>query len=306
MSQSGVSILLRAGNNKEAAKKFLDQFIKVNTYQPVEVIVLFNEPEQKHLQLMTDYAGKIRLKIFPAKGRLFPKVDPQVSHENIFIASTPLILTDDILPNAIKSLEAQKSNIKYAKPIEKTLLTKKSVIANWENNFLNAPLTTLEKVATEGSRTKEKPKQEAEKPNIQQGAAKNQSPNKPSGSGNEAKSKVANQAAKTPSKPATTPAAKPVVSKNIEADNAALDKKIKTLEEELVALDTELAQQYQEIDKLDKQYDEIFSQDNAEKAMQLKDTLKEKVYKANERLKTLKSQHDELERLRIRRFSITN
>jgi len=107
-------------------------------------------------------------------------------------------------------------------------------------------------------------------------------------------------AAKSSTKPQAKPTAKPAL------DNSRLDKQISELETELEQLDQSLTTQYQEIDGFDKRYDAMEGKggQNSQESEQLKAQLKERVFKANDTLKTLKSQHDELERLRIRRYSI--
>jgi chromosome segregation ATPase len=111
---------------------------------------------------------------------------------------------------------------------------------------------------------------------------------------------VSKPAVKGSTKSQAKPAAKPAL------DNSQLDKQISELETELEQLDDSLTIQYQEIGELDKRYDAMEGKggQSSQQAEQLKAQLKERVFKANDTLATLKSQHDELERLRIRRYSI--
>lgn len=92
--------------------------------------------------------------------------------------------------------------------------------------------------------------------------------------------------------------------KTLNSEQIKLDKQIADLTRELEALDENLTLQYQQIEKNDKHYESL--PEASDQAKSLKQTLKEQVYQANDTLKLLKEKHDELERLRIRRYSILN
>ena len=264
MSKAGVSILLRAGNNKQAAQKCLQQLVKANTFRPIEVVLLFNEPEAKHLQLLKEFIGKVSLVIRPANGRTFTNLLPQLRYNTVLILTTPLEWQADLLPKAVKQLCNSNATHLTLEAPKQALLVKGEAMANLAEHSLVAAPNTLQQAL----------------------AGKVAPTSKP--------------AAKSSTKPQAKPTAKPAL------DNSRLDKQISELETELEQLDQSLTTQYQEIDGFDKRYDAMEGKggQNSQESEQLKAQLKERVFKANDTLKTLKSQHDELERLRIRRYSI--
>lgn len=285
MSKPGISILLRAGNNKEAAKKFLDHFIKVNDYQPVEVIVLFNNPEKKHIQLIRDYTGKAFVKVFPAKGRVFSRVESYISYNTVLIASTPFLYSRDILSNAITKFAENKSST-YTKPAKNVILLNKSLVRYLNNSNLDASADQLAKVLNSKSS------------DIQQGVKESKELSQPIFKSKNNEIEAGNSTSKSSSKA--------ISSKKNQEDNDALDIKIKSLEKDIESLDIDLTHQYKDIEILDNQYDDMIKNNNEAKISEQKKVLKEKVYKANQSLKELKTKHDDLERLRIRRYSILN
>lgn len=285
MSKPGISILLRAGNNKEAAKKFLDHFVKVNDYQPVEVIVLFNNPEKKHIQLIRDYTGKAFVKVFPAKGRVFSRVESYISYNTVLIASTPFLYSRDILSNAITKFAENKSST-YTKPAKNVILLNKSLVRYLNNSNLDASADQLAKVLNSKSS------------DIQQGVKESKELSQPIFKSKNNEIEAGNSTSKSPSKA--------ISSKKNQEDNDALDIKIKSLEKDIESLDIDLTHQYKDIEILDNQYDDMIKNNNEAKISEQKKVLKEKVYKANQSLKELKTKHDDLERLRIRRYSILN
>jgi len=264
VSNAGVSILLRAGNNKQAAQKFLQQLVKANTFRPIEVVLLFNEPETKHLQLLKEFIGKVSLVIRPANGRTFTNLLPQLRYNTVLILTTPLEWQADLLPEAVKQLCNSNGTHLTLEAPKQALLIKGEAMVNLAEHSLVAASNTLQQAL----------------------AGKVAPTSKP--------------VAKSSAKPQAKPAAKPAL------DNSRLDKQINELENELEQLDQSLTTQYQEIDELDKHYDAMEDKgaQKSQESEQLKAQLKERVFKANDTLKTLKSQHDELERLRIRRYSI--
>lgn len=250
MNKAGVSILLRAGNNIESAKQFLHQLIKVNTLLPIEVVLLFNEPQANHLQLMREFAGKVSLIIRPAKGRTFANVAGQLRYEQILILTTPAEIKDDVLPKATQQLRNSNKHYLALKAPGQALLIKHARMSHLEGQSLTAAPKVLQQALDNKPSARQQPKVSV-------------------------------------------------------AENAVLDQQIHALEQELEKLDQSLSTQYREIDELDIQYEKLQGEGQSpEEIQRLKAQLKERVFNANDTLKTLKSQHDELERLRIRRYSI--
>lgn len=289
MSKPGISILLRAGNNKEAAKKFLDHFVKVNDYQPVEVIVLSNNPEKKHIQLIRDYTGKAFVKVFPAKGRVFSRVESYISYNTVLIASTPFLYSRDILSNAITKFAENKSST-YTKPAKNVILLNKSLVRYLNSSNLDASADQLAKVLNSKSS------------DIQQGVKESKELSQPIFKSKNNEIEAGNSTSKATSKKLSNA----ISYKKNQVDNDALDIKIKSLEKDIEGLDIDLKHQYKDIEILDNQYDDMIKNNNDAKISEQKKVLKEKVYKANQSLKELKTKHDDLERLRIRRYSILN
>jgi uncharacterized coiled-coil protein SlyX len=244
-NKQGVSVVVRAGNNKEAAKKFLQQFVKTNTYKPVEFVLLFNKPEQKHLDLATEFVGKATVTVFAAQGRTFERLCNRLRYNHTLVMSTPASLDKDIIANAVKELKSSQAN--YKAITQKTL-----------NNALLLTSAGLEKI--KGMALTAAPKQ------LQDVLA-----------------------GKVPTPEALS-------------EQEQLDEKIAEQEKMLIALDDSLTQQYSEIEQLDKKYDGL--DEKSDEAKALKAELKERVYKSNDTLKELKEKHDEMERMRIRRYSI--
>jgi hypothetical protein len=262
--QPGISILLRAGNNKQAAQNFLRQLIKVNTFRPIEVVLLFTEPQAKHLQLVREFAGKVRLVIRPFQGRTFANLTPHLRYDQVLILSTPLELKADVLPKA--SSQLRKSNhvkqVLEAPGIEKALLVRHSEMSRLAECLLTAAPNALQQAL------ENKTDKVSSKPAQQKRAAARPKP---------------------PAKAATP-------------SHAELDQQIVALEKELEQLDQKLCAQYHEIEQMDKHYESL--QANSKEAETLKQQLKKWVFEANDTLKSLKQKHDDLERYRIRRYSI--
>lgn len=89
----------------------------------------------------------------------------------------------------------------------------------------------------------------------------------------------------------------------VRAEGAPLDTQIDVLEAELLKKDTQLTALYDQINELDQQYDALSPE--RDEAKKLKAKLKGMVENSNERLKELKTMHDQLEHLRIRKYSLT-
>lgn len=288
MSQPGISILLRAGNNKQAAHGVLRQLVETNSYRPVEVVVLFNAPQDKHLQLTREFSGKLPLVVRPAKGRTFVNLTGQLRYDQVLILNTPMEFKTDALPKAAEQLRvSDKSHLAVDTPTQ-VLLVKRSEMDRLGERFLTAPPNKLRQVLEGKVAPAPGPKLADKQP---------QTPSHPQAQAPKDQSKKNAQAA------SAQPKAKPAAKQAASPDNAALDRQIAELEQELERLDKSLSDQYAEIERMDTQY-EALQDKGDDKAQALKQQLKERVFQANETLKTLKRQHDDLERLRIRRYSI--
>ena len=297
MSKAGVSILLRAGNNKQAAQQFLQQLVKANTLHPIEVVLLFNEPEAKHLQLFREFVDQVPLVIRPAKGRTFANMVPQLRYDTVLVLTTPLDWQADLLPKTVKQLCNNNVMHLLLETPKQALLVKREAMADLaEYSLLTAP-NRLQQALLGKAAPVPKP---AAKP-VQSVSTPSSSKTKPQAQTQKPSPVPGIKAvAKGSTKPQAEPAAKRAL------DSSRLDKQIIELENELEQLDQSLTTQYQEIDELDKHCVAMEGKgaQNSQEVEQLKAQLKERVFKANDTLKTLKSQHDELERLRINRYSI--
>ncbi len=107
VSQAGISVLLRAGNSERAAKDFLEQLVKVNTYRPIEVLVLFNEPETKHLNLVREFSGRLSVIVLAAASQTLFNVIPKLRYDQAMVVSTPVEIKSDCLGAASRRLRAE-------------------------------------------------------------------------------------------------------------------------------------------------------------------------------------------------------
>lgn len=145
MKKPGISILLRAGNDKDAAKKFLDQFINVNTFSSIEVIVLFNEPNELHIQLIKEFAGKLRLSILPANRRFFQKINQRLSYQYVCIIDTPSVFTNDIFSSCFQFLKINNERV-FLKYQANSVMFDKSAIDVLDSIYMNISRVALERI----------------------------------------------------------------------------------------------------------------------------------------------------------------
>lgn len=272
MSQAGVSIILRAGNNRQAAKTFIQQLVKINTYQPVELVVFFNDPKVEHISLVRELAGQLKILVLPAAGRTFASLNSKVRYDQILAITTPAEFTQDNLAKVAKELRSSQN--------EKLQLQ----VPGLSSAFLfNAKL--LEQLS-----------------NIAVTANNNQVQAAIAGTKPVAKSAPADKNPKTVQTQKVTPA--PAQAKTVEKKSfdSSLDIQIATIEAELQKSDQQLSELYQAIEKLDVQYDNLPPE--SEEAQALRAQLQDLVWQSNNKLIELNSMHDELEGLRTWRYSL--
>lgn len=260
VSQAGISIILRAGNNMQAAKKFLEQLDRINTYKPVEVVVLFNKPEKTHLSLVREVAGRLSIIVLPAENRTFSSVIPKLRYDQALIVSTPIEISQDCLgavsrklrTGSVKKIELKAPGLNAALLVTSQYLDHISALAVVAGKSMLAQALDASDTAQAGMTSVQK---QSENMLFQ------------------------SQWREVP-----------------------LDTQISALESELLSLDKQLSDRYQTIEKLDAQYERLPG--GSKEAEKLKQQLKVLVFESNETLKRLKHKHDDLESLRIRRYSV--
>lgn len=141
--QKGVSIVVRAGSNKQAAQKFLQQLVKLNTFKPTEVILLFDQAQANHLQLEKDFARKLSLRILSGKGRTFASLVPQLYYDQTLILTLPLEWDADLLPKAAEQLQESGASHLALKAPDQALLVKTEAMTCFAERFLMAPANVL-------------------------------------------------------------------------------------------------------------------------------------------------------------------
>lgn len=141
--RAGVSILARADNNKRAAQKLLQQLIEVNTFSPVEVILLFDQANAKNFQIKKGFARKLSLRIFSAKGRTFGSLMPELYYDQTLILTMPLDWRADPLPKAAQQLRESEALYLALEVPEQALLLKTEAMTCFAERFLMAPVNIL-------------------------------------------------------------------------------------------------------------------------------------------------------------------
>ncbi|MGR4068056.1 glycosyltransferase [Billgrantia sp. C5P2] len=147
VSQAGISVLLRAGNDAQAARKFLEQFIKINTYKPVEVFVLFNEPRTSHLNLVREFAGRLSVIVLSVEKRTFSSLLPKLRYDYALIVSTPTEIGMDVLGQAIVALAGAASGLYMSfnkQVLGNSLLLGKQELLRIESKYLQASKDDIE------------------------------------------------------------------------------------------------------------------------------------------------------------------
>lgn len=376
MSTSGVSVLLQATNDIAGARRFLQQFIEVNTFRPIEVIVLFECPGAEHLKISSEFANRLKVIVRPSKGRSFSRLLTQLNYDQVLILQTSESwegdwlsgLAEQLLKTTETVIRLEKSqalflDIKSAKFLQDqplhtdfdTLLRVllKSCVAEIrhspsvsdfsgqksppfnrkekptghsqikselpkEGKPSKAPLEPTTKIkdsSKEGGHSSSAARGESKPKVTRETVAKAATTGAMSGANKTATQnaqKSQDQVPKSPQKPAESDPTKKKTQQDDKAavarEHAKLDQQIEIMTNELTELDDDLTRQYSEIEVLDQQYEAKCQADakwkESDEGKALREDLKARVYKSNDTLKSLKDKHDELERLRIRRYSI--
>ena len=132
---TGVSILVRAGEDLPAAIDFLDSFVERNTYKPVEIL-LWAKDSQIALASCRPYIAKIFVRVLASSTNTLGRIGQQARYDNLLIVDLPTQITGDVLPNWV---EEQQTNQNTA------LLCAKQQIATLTDTALATELTILAK-----------------------------------------------------------------------------------------------------------------------------------------------------------------
>ncbi|MFW6224393.1 MAG: hypothetical protein ACOC4R_01905 [Bacteroidota bacterium] len=291
MTQQGVSLIIRHQGKENDLKGLLDSFIKHNTYSPLEVFVITS---QKIDNVITRYATSFFIRLIrPGQPETLPMggVIDRAKYSHLLLLDDTARFSGDALQKLSQKKDAAVSTLpdQIAGPF---LFISNDAAKKLNQCTVNAPIKELEAML-KGEKPQMKAQPQA-KPAAPKPPPKGQGATQAQNAGHKAKPAVAPKAA-----PAKNQSHSGFGSK---ANEKELDQQIEALTAELQQIDETLSKQYSDIEKSDKKYDALSG--SSEQAKSLMQQLQDQVFQANDTLKNLKIKHDELERLRIRRYSI--
>ncbi len=93
---SGISILVRAGDDLAAAEDFLVSLLKHNSYKPIEVLLWAKNPQQA-LNMSSNYITQIFIRVLPTGMTTLGRINQQARYDNLLILDLPFKITGDVL-----------------------------------------------------------------------------------------------------------------------------------------------------------------------------------------------------------------
>jgi hypothetical protein len=258
---SGISILVRAGDDLAAAEDFLVSLLKHNSYKPIEVL-LWAKNAQQAMNMSSNYITQIFIRVLPAGMTTLGLINQQARYDNLLIVDLPFKITGDDLHGWAQQKVTNQAN---------SILTDKEQTSTLVETPLNTKLEELAMVLGQPltyANTKVAP------------LLKSQPKHPPSIE----KSKYHNTV--SPTKPAE---------KSI--NKSELEEKIILNEQEIQGIYLEITQIDVDIAKLESQY-HLLTENDPEKQV-LKDALKDKVLASCSLLIDLKDAQDKQQELHV-------
>lgn len=124
--KSGVTILVRAGDDLEAANNFLASLVEHNTYKPIEVL-LWVEDSKKALEFFLPYMRNFFVRILPPRGSNIRRIAQQARYDHLLVANLPLTLNRDFLPLWVQQQQADINSVLFCSRDSLSTLTEISL-----------------------------------------------------------------------------------------------------------------------------------------------------------------------------------
>ena len=264
----GVTIFLRAGDDLAASLACLESLAEHNRYKPLEVLLWANAA-QDAIALVRSLLPRLFVRVLPTKADGFARVAGQARYDNILFMDSSARIRSDVLAGWLKH---QKTDMAA------TLLCQKSQLVALANQPVTLPLDQVANCLGQPvPQAPRHPKKQSAQFQVQPAA-------KPITAAQKSIQSDANRKAQT---------------KKIQYSD--LDQHIAVLEKDLQRMDDELITKYNEIEHMSAHYDTLSEASN--EAQKLKKKIKEYACEANAILHALKRKYDDLECLRIYRYS---
>lgn len=150
VSQAGISVVLRAGKNLEAARDFLEQFARINTYKSVEILVYFSAPLAEHISLIREFSNRLSVIILPSKNRAFDSIGCKICYDQVLLATAQSKIKEDVLEEAHFQLASRREAACLnfsASYLSNVSLWKAGFLFDSKNNFVDLEEQRIEAVA---------------------------------------------------------------------------------------------------------------------------------------------------------------
>lgn len=107
---AGVSILIRAGNDLQAAENFLDSLVAHNSHKSIEVILITHDPRQAMFMVRL-YLAYMLVRVLPAGGLMLRRVVEKIRYEQVLLVDVPSVLQADVIADWVKDQKTDLSTV---------------------------------------------------------------------------------------------------------------------------------------------------------------------------------------------------
>lgn len=259
---AGVSILIRAGDDLIAANEFLVSLVEYNSYKPIEIL-LWAKDSPQGLAISRAYLTQLFVRVLPPSTSTLNKVAREARYDNLLVIDLPTQITSDVLPDWLQQRQIGEHTV---------LLCNNSLLANMVEVNLTTEFAKLAEMLRE-------------------------SPPKTVGRGDPgAIAQIKRSLPKHQGK--SGPSGEPHQSRQKESPEPLLIQNIRALEEQIKQIETRMAQMDNDLEKLERQYQNL--PDGTLEKQSMKDRLEDLVLTSCRLLIELKDAQDNLHELRIR------
>lgn len=111
---AGVSILIRAGNDLQAAENFLDSLVAHNSHNSIEVILMTHDP-RRAMFMVRLYLTHMLVRVLPGSGQMLRHVVENFRYEQVLLVDPPSVLQADVIADWVKYQKTNLSTVQLCK-----------------------------------------------------------------------------------------------------------------------------------------------------------------------------------------------
>lgn len=124
---SGVSIILRAGDKLEDAQSFLTGLATYNTYKPIEVLLLSKDDRQA-VAIAGSFMNTFFTRVLPCSVKTFSRVIQTSRYDNCLIVDMPTQIQADVIATWLMLKQADLKNVLFCSKLDFRKLTNTDTI----------------------------------------------------------------------------------------------------------------------------------------------------------------------------------